>query len=61
VVLLFSAKTHSISSPALMGPPDVLSSVTIPPIDTVKYSSSLGPRPSSISRIDLLLATPAKK
>lgn len=43
LAVLECAKHHSTRSPGWMGPPDVFRSVHIPPILTVKYSSTLGP------------------
>ena len=44
-----------------MGVPLVLSTVAMPPIESVKNSSVVGPIPSSMVRMLLLRATPAKK
>jgi len=54
-------KVHSTLSPGESGAPDVLSTVDMPPSDTVKNSSTLGPMPSSGARTLLDRATPAKK
>ena len=50
-----------VRSPGCRTRPLVLSTVTMPPMESVKNSSTLGPIPSSGARTDLERATPAKK
>ena len=54
-------KHHSTRSPGWICVPEVLRMVAMPPIDTVKNSSTLGPTPSSGVRTLFDRATPAKK